>query len=249
MTAGDRLSMSRSTAIDAAAADADRASAARRKPPTMFLARFPRAALARAAPSRSCRARAAATASAGPSAGPSAARHRADIGDAGAGGAAASGTTPPPPPPRSEAERLLDAILPHVAARGWSDAAIGAALDDLGWSPAAAGLLPRGPASAVDALVARFNADLAAALAADDGRGGDPGARAAHAIRARIEMAAPYRSSWAQALRLQAQPRNVQTAAVASARLADEIAHYAGYRSPDVRGGDCVPALPSLALF
>lgn len=165
---------------------------------------------------------------------------------------------PPPPPPKSEAEQLLDAILPHVEKHGWSDAAIQAGIGDLGWSPAAAGLLPRGPASAIDMLVTRFNAELPKALVAADTvvsvkKEGGPGssedatgaegedarkeeahARATRAIQTRIAMATPFRASWVQALQLQAQPPNVKYAALSSAKLADEVAHYAGYQRADV---------------
>jgi COQ9 len=58
--------------------------------------------------------------------------------------------------------------------------------------------------------------------------------RAAYAIRARIEMLAPWKSNWAQALALQALPQNAPHALRASAALADEVAHYAGHRTPDV---------------
>lgn len=173
--------------------------------------------------------------------------------------ATGSHTARPCPPPASEPEQLLDAVLPHVAQHGWTDAAIHAGLRDLGWSPASAGLFPRGPASAVGLLVHRFNAELPKALLAADivrgvrtgkgagntGMGKEGGeedllkeeahSRAMRAIQMRISMAAPYRSSWVQALRLQAQPPNVKGAALASAKLADEVAHYAGYRKPDVR--------------
>lgn len=145
----------------------------------------------------------------------------------------------------SEAERLVDAMQPHVLARGWTSDAVDAALADLGWSPAAVGLLGRsGVLGAPGVLVRRWNRELATSLA---DRGGDEVAegeaveRAASAIRQRIEMATPVRSRWSEALQILAQPRNVKASTVSSAELADEIAHYAGYRSPDV----CVLAGPS----
>jgi rpsU-divergently transcribed protein len=146
------------------------------------------------------------------------------------------------PPRQSEVDVLVDAVLLQVKQHGWTDVSVAAAVSDLGWSPAAAALLPRGPASAVEVVVGRFNRDLAVRLAdADEAGSKATGSefkstrdRTAFAIQTRIEMAAPYRHSWSQALALQALPQSLSSSALASARLADEIAHYAGYRTPDV---------------
>lgn len=139
----------------------------------------------------------------------------------------------------SEAERLVEAMQPHVLKRGWTSGAVDAALGDLGWSPAAAGLLGRrGALGAPGVLVRRWNRELAASLAdrgGDEVAQGEAAERAASAIRQRVEMATPLRSRWSEALQILAQPRNVKASAISSAELADEIAHYAGYRSPDVR--------------
>lgn len=132
------------------------------------------------------------------------------------------------PLPRSEKDRLLDALLPHVPLHGFTTTAISRAVGDLGWSPAAAGLLP--PPDAVARLITRFNTALPSALAALEVPETSQ-ARAAVAIQTRIALATPYRVAWRGALTLQAsQP---QAAALSSALLADEIAHYAGYRTPD----------------
>ena len=61
-------------------------------------------------------------------------------------------------------QRLLDAALPHVHKRGWSEAALRAGARDLGLSPAAAGLLGS-EAEFVQAFVARCNEQLEAQLA------------------------------------------------------------------------------------
>jgi ubiquinone biosynthesis protein COQ9 len=154
----------------------------------------------------------------------------------------------------SDADVLVEAVLRAVPVHGWTDRAVSAAVSELGWSPAAKGLLPRGPVTAVDALVARLNRDLALHLREDlndtsgvDRSGPDDPARAypasrgiprsqraAYAIRTRIEMVQPWKPSWPQALALQALPQNAAHAVQASAALADEIAYYAGYRAADV---------------
>lgn len=134
----------------------------------------------------------------------------------------------------SDSDMLLNAMLPHVPQLGWSDAAISAAVRDLGWSPAAKGLLSHGPASAVLTLVSRFNRTLAVELASEPGVLVERPNRAAHAIRTRIEMATPYHHTWPQALGLLSLPHILPSSVRASACLADEIAHFAGYRTTDV---------------
>jgi rpsU-divergently transcribed protein len=137
---------------------------------------------------------------------------------------------------------LVDAVLGNITLHGWTDASIAAAVRDLGWSPAAAGLLPRGPATVVETIVERFNRDLALQLAEDEDaarstpyyEAGTPHERAVFAIQTRLEMATPYKRSWSQALALQALPASLPKAITASAQLADEVAHYAGYQTPDV---------------
>lgn len=48
-------------------------------------------------------------------------------------------------------------------------------------------------------------------------------------------MVEPFHAQWPAALKLRALPRNSRKALRDSALLADEIAHYAGFTSPDVR--------------
>lgn len=137
--------------------------------------------------------------------------------------------------PPSEVDMLLDAMVRHVPLLGWSDAAISAALNDLGWSPAAKGLLQHGPASAVLALTGRFNRvlaeDLHTRLQVEETRP----ERAEYAIKTRIQMATPYHHTWPQALGLLGSPQILPRYLKSSAMLADEFAHYAGYKTTDVR--------------
>jgi rpsU-divergently transcribed protein len=156
--------------------------------------------------------------------------------------------------PSSDTDVLVEAVLRAVPVHGWTNRAVSAAVSELGWSPAAAGLLPRGPATAVDALIGRLNRELALHLREDPvdvhagkrsgpdepkstyppSQGAQRSRRAVYAIRTRMEMVQPWKSSWPQALALQALPQNAAHAVQASAALADEIAHYAGYRAADV---------------
>lgn len=140
---------------------------------------------------------------------------------------------------------LYDAVLSKVPEHGWSDLSVSEAVRELGWSPAARGMLPRGPVQVAEEFVLRCNRDMATKLAAmkemeeaegaGDSNDGDMLRRAGSAIEARIRMIEPYHASWAQALALQALPQNASSALRSSALMVDEIAHYTGYRSPDVR--------------
>ncbi|CAN8065405.1 unnamed protein product [Agarophyton chilense] len=131
---------------------------------------------------------------------------------------------------------LYDNVLKQVSTHGWTDRAIAAAVTDLGWSPAAAQMIPRGPIQAVEQFVKRSNIQLAKRLSQEDEKdaaaagGTDPVGRATFAIRERLEMIEPYHHNWASALALQILPQNSRKALKSSALLMDEIAHYAGYR-------------------
>lgn len=142
--------------------------------------------------------------------------------------------------PKVELDLLYDAVLLQVPAHGWTDAAIRAAVQELGWSVASGRMISRGPVQVVEEFVRRCNERLAVKLHEDgetDGRD-SPVEKATYAIRERIEMVEPYHDSWAKALAMQALPQNSQKAIRTSAMLIDEIAHFSGYRKPDVRSGN-----------
>lgn len=140
----------------------------------------------------------------------------------------------------AELAMLYDAVLKQVPIRGWTDQAISAAVSDLGWSPAASQMISRGPIEVVEEFVKRCNVKLAKRLSHEDEKdaaaagGADPVGRATFAVRERLEMIEPYHHNWANALALQLLPQNSRKALKSSALLMDEIAHYAGYRTPDV---------------
>lgn len=135
---------------------------------------------------------------------------------------------------------LYDATLQKVITHGWTNASIEAAVSDLGWSPASKRMIARGPVQVAEHFVMRCNTSLAEKLALENEKdaaaagGSGPVGRATFAIRERLEMIEPYSHNWSSALALQAMPQNAPRAVKASALLVDEIAHYAGYRSPDV---------------
>lgn len=141
---------------------------------------------------------------------------------------------------RDELTILYDAVLLKVPSSGWTDQAIEAAVGELGWSPAAKRMIARGPVQVAEQFVNRCNVRLAKRLSTEDEKdaaaagGSDSVGRATFAIRERLEMIEPYHHNWARALALQALPQNSPRAVKNSALLIDEIAHYAGYRNPDV---------------
>jgi hypothetical protein len=97
-------------------------------------------------------------------------------------------------------QALLEAALTHVKQHGWTQRSLAAAARDLGLSPAAAGLLPRGPAQLVEHFLRASNAALAAEL--QDGQQQylalPVRQRIAAAVRRRLEMNAPHMDSWPQ---------------------------------------------------
>lgn len=136
-----------------------------------------------------------------------------------------------------ELEQLVTASLEAAKTHGWSTAALQAGATSLGWSPAAAGMVRGGGGELALYHIQRSNRAFATMLAdktAEAGTGTGRNAaveRVVYAVRSRLEYNVPYRHNWASALRQLA-----STQAVCSARetalLADEIAHYAGYRTP-----------------
>lgn len=155
-----------------------------------------------------------------------------------------SSTSQSPPETHDKPDELsvlYDAVLAQVPQHGWTDHAISAAVTELGWSPAAKRMIARGPVQVAEQFGIRCNRRLADRLEVETKKGPaaaggtDPVGRATFAIRDRLEMIEPYHATWRQALALQAAPRNVQKSLYNSSLLADEIAHYSGYTTPDVR--------------
>ncbi|MCX7645450.1 MAG: COQ9 family protein [Rhodobacteraceae bacterium] len=93
-------------------------------------------------------------------------------------------------------ERLLDAILPHVAFEGWSEAAFRAAAAEAGIEPALArAACPRGAVDLAVAFHRRGDARMRELLAAMDLSGMRFRDRVAAAVRCRLEAAAGDREA------------------------------------------------------
>lgn len=143
----------------------------------------------------------------------------------------ADGTTRPEDP---QVERLLDAILPHVAFDGWSDTALRAAARDADMTlPQVAALCPRG---AIDLAVALH--DRGDRAMAEKVRSAELGAmryrdRVAFALRARIEAVAD-KEALRRATALFALPQHAAEGARLLWRTADAIWVALGDASDDV---------------
>jgi ubiquinone biosynthesis protein COQ9 len=138
-------------------------------------------------------------------------------------------------PERSpERDAAIDAMLPHVPARGWGMAALRAGLRDAGAEPADAELLfPGGGADLIEAFIdladRRMERDAAAADMADLRLP----ARVRAVIALRLAAMRPHRDAVRRGLGILALPRHAGLAARCTARTVDAIWHAAGDRSAD----------------
>ncbi len=132
------------------------------------------------------------------------------------------------PPERSHArDTLIDQILPHVPAFGWTKAALRRAGGE-----AAIAHFPGGGPELVEAyldLMDRRMVESAAPLIADQ----RVPRRVRMLIEARLEISAPYKQAVRRAALLLALPANTAVAARCTARTVDAIWHAAGERSAD----------------
>ncbi|GLD93964.1 hypothetical protein PINS_up002569 [Pythium insidiosum] len=131
--------------------------------------------------------------------------------------------------------RILEHALNHVATHGWSVDALAAGARDAGYPSVAHGMLPRGAIELVDfymdkcfeetrRTLAAHTAELQAMSVTD---------RLKFGIRTRLELMAPVRGSWPQAMAIGALPPNAPGTMQKLGRLADEIWYFAGDKSTD----------------
>ena len=127
--------------------------------------------------------------------------------------------------------RLLTAAIARVPELGWTDAALRAAAEDLGYSAAVAGQIPRGVGALVDHFVDDCDSRLSVkiVLEGDDILGPmTPRERLATVVKWRLEMLEPMIESWAAAAAISAAPENAPSTASRRAQLADEMCAAAG---------------------
>ncbi|WP_439598617.1 COQ9 family protein [Falsiroseomonas sp.] len=133
-----------------------------------------------------------------------------------------------------ERDQALRAALPHVAALGWSRAALSAGLADLGRDPLEQDwLFPRGPIEAIEAWCDLADREMEAAAAAEDLAALRIPARIRRLLLIRLQQAAPHREAVRRALAQQSLPWNLASAARTVARTADAVWAAAGDGSAD----------------
>ncbi|ESW26559.1 hypothetical protein PHAVU_003G129500 [Phaseolus vulgaris] len=131
--------------------------------------------------------------------------------------------------------RVLQASLPYVIKLGWTEAALISGARDVGLSPSIVGSLPRKEAALVEYFMDDCLQRLVEKIDSDESlKSLTPSDFISKLIRYRLEMQAPYISTWPQALSIQAQPANVPTSFKQRAVLVDEIWHAAGDTASDI---------------
>ncbi|KAK7347886.1 hypothetical protein VNO80_22427 [Phaseolus coccineus] len=131
--------------------------------------------------------------------------------------------------------RVLQASLPYVIKLGWTEAALISSARDVGLSPSIVGSLPRKEAALVEYFMDDCLQRLVEKIESDESlKSLPPSDCISKLIKIRLEMQAPYISTWPQALSIQAQPANVPTSFKQRAVLVDEIWHAAGDTASDI---------------
>ncbi|AES92180.2 ubiquinone biosynthesis protein COQ9 [Medicago truncatula] len=118
---------------------------------------------------------------------------------------------------------------------GWTETALMAGAKDVGLSPSIVGSLSRKEAALVEFYMDDCLQRLIDKIDTDGSlKNLTPSDCISKLIRFRLEMQAPYISTWPQALSIQAQPVNVPTSFKQRAMLVDEIWHAAGDNASDL---------------
>ncbi|KAJ2386757.1 Ubiquinone biosynthesis protein coq9, mitochondrial [Coemansia sp. RSA 2603] len=142
-------------------------------------------------------------------------------------------STAQPAATTTTAASILDHALTKVPAHGWTTAAVAAAANDLGLSPATSGL-----AAQPIALVEHFlNTALSCTLADADDQLHElptPHERLRLLCRIRLRQTMPLVDRWPEAVALLAQPQNLPRATGHLAELASELCYAADVRAPNL---------------
>jgi ubiquinone biosynthesis protein COQ9 len=134
-----------------------------------------------------------------------------------------------------ERDQAIRAALPHVAALGWTKAALSAGLRDLGLDPLEQEwLFPRGPVEAVEAWCDLADREMEDAARAEDIVSLRIPDRIRRVIALRLSINEPHRDAVRRALALQSLPWNVPSALRTVARTADAMWAAAGDTSADL---------------
>lgn len=143
---------------------------------------------------------------------------------------------PEDPKPIDERKQLLEGALTYVNQLGWSEAALAEAAKEAGLSQAVLGIFPRKEAELVEYFMEASRLQLSEELTqrALEFESLPARQRLVAAIRERLELQAPYMSSWPQALSIQARPNNVPTTLKQRWELMDVLWETVGDQSEDM---------------
>ncbi|WP_237217374.1 COQ9 family protein [Falsiroseomonas oryziterrae] len=134
-----------------------------------------------------------------------------------------------------ERDAAIRAALPHVAALGWTRAALSAGLRDLGLEPLEQDwLFPRGPVEAVEAWCDLADREMEEAARQEDIVSLRIPDRIRRVLMLRLERNEPHKEAIRRALALQSLPWNVPSALRTVARTADSMWAAAGDTSADL---------------
>lgn len=134
-----------------------------------------------------------------------------------------------------ERDQAIEAALPHVAALGWTRAALAAGLRDLGLDPLEQDwLFPGGPVEVVEAWCDLADRRMEEAARAEDLAALRIPDRIRRVVALRLGMQEPHKEAVRRALALQSLPWNLASALRTAARTADSMWAAAGDTSADL---------------
>ena len=130
-------------------------------------------------------------------------------------------------------EQILNAAIQHVPSVGWSVDVIELATADLGLSPLARGLFPRGAGDLVSHHERQCRELMMTQLVALDSSQMRVPARIQAAVKTRLLLNVPYLDMWPDAMAIQLEPANALPAFQELATLMDDMWYFAGDTSTD----------------
>ncbi|XP_017885913.1 ubiquinone biosynthesis protein COQ9, mitochondrial isoform X2 [Ceratina calcarata] len=138
--------------------------------------------------------------------------------------------------------KILDASLNYVHDLGWSQKAISAGAESIGYPGVIHGLFPNRGADLVQYFYLTCNKELnkilkEESLANEESPNKVKKAlefQVRDAVETRLRMVIPFKKTWPQALALMALPPNVPMSLANLLTLVDDICYYAGDRSVDI---------------
>lgn len=142
--------------------------------------------------------------------------------------------TPDLPPSERLRARLLEALLPIAAEKGWSQGTLKEAADGLGFSEGELGLAaPRGTLDMTDAFADWGDAEMARRLESQNLLSMKIRERVRAAVVARLEAIAPWKAAEAKAIQAMIRPFRAGEGAGFVWRTSDRIWRLLGDRSTD----------------